>query len=101
MTTKNRSPKISNYPSKPYDCEKVKLEMYEVSDLVGQVLTIVEAAIVDKGQLDAIKSILKRAIWDWGMDWKFGATEEQLKLMQKNSIPGAPNEMPQIPHLDS
>lgn len=79
----------------------IKLELGEVSDLVGKLLTVADASFQDKQQREGVKSIIKQIVWRWGEDWHLGATEEQLKEMTKNSELCEPPDEPQIEHYDN
>lgn len=83
----------------PYNAVEVKIELNEVSNLVGQLLTLADASYSDKQQREGVKSLIKQIVWTWGKDWHHAATEEQIQAMEADSEliddPG-----PQIPHLD-
>ncbi len=36
-----------------------------IDGLVGRILTIVDASIQDKQQREAIKTIVRKSVWDW------------------------------------
>jgi len=45
-----------------------------ITSLSGRILTIIEAAMVDKGQRDAVKSLIKKELWgtyNSVSDWYF------------------------------
>jgi hypothetical protein len=91
--------------NKPYtiDVEKlsrVKIELNEVSNLVGKLLTVADASFTDKQQREGVKSLIKQIVWAWGKDWHLGATEENIQWMAENSEECSPPEESQIEHLD-
>jgi len=89
--------------TKAWSSEKfsnVKLEMNDISNLVGQLLTITDASFQDKQQREAVKSLIKNTVWDWGSEWHLGATKENIKWMEQNSEECIPDDEIQIKHLD-
>lgn len=82
------------------NCVEVKLEMNDVSNLVGQLLTLADASFQDKQQRDGYKSMIKQIVWGWGTEWHLAATQEAIKAMEDNSELIPPPAESQIPHLD-
>lgn len=79
----------------------VRLEMFEMSSLIGKILTIVDASISDKEQRKAVKDLVKQTMWDWSKEYHFAATEEQLQNIVENSEDALEgDEAPTIPHYD-
>lgn len=64
---------------------EVKLEMNDVSYLVGKLLTIVDASYPDRVQREGVKSLVKQTVWTWGREWHLAATEDQLEQMAKDA----------------
>lgn len=78
---------------------EVKIEMNEISNLVGQLLTIADASFQDKQQREAVKSLIKNTVWDWGKEWHLGATAENIKWLEENSEECDEPDEVQIKHL--
>lgn len=90
---------VKNNSDRESGCN-VKIELNEVSDLVGKLLTIAGASFVDNQQREAVKSLIKQVVWTWGKDWHFAATKEQLETFcAQSEISEDPVEA-QIEHLD-
>lgn len=71
----------------PWKCNEfihVMLEMNDVSSLVGRLLTIVDASYVDKEQKEAVKTLVKKTVWEWSRDWHLAATEENIEWIENN-----------------
>lgn len=81
-------------------CVEVKLEMNDVSNLVGKLLTVADASFQDKEQREGVKSLIKQIVWAWGKDWHIAATEFAMKEMEKNSELCETPEEQQIKHLE-
>lgn len=62
---------------------RVKIEVSELSNLEGRMLTIVDASISDPVQRKAMKDIVSQSVWTWGMDYHYGYTDEQWENNQK------------------
>jgi hypothetical protein len=78
---------------------QVKIEMNDISNLVGQLLTIADASFQDKQQREAVKSLIKNTVWDWGREWHIAATSENIKWIEENSEDCVNGDEVQIPHL--
>lgn len=65
--------------------QKGKLEVKNINNLIGKILTLIDASVDDEKKQEALKSILKETIWDWATDWKIFATEEQIEEIQKEA----------------
>ena len=50
----------------PNGAELITLWQLEnvITSLSGRLLTIIEASIIDKGQRDAVKSLIKKELWE-------------------------------------
>lgn len=66
-------------------CIEAKLEMNDVSNLVGKLLTIADASFTDKQQREGVKSLIKQIVWAWGKEWHVVATEQAVKDMEEHS----------------
>lgn len=89
MSKSNKGLSKYNPDSREYEgvpsCVQVKLEMNDVSNLVGKILTVADASFTDKQQREGVKSLIKQIVWAWGKDWHIAATEAQIKEMENNS----------------
>jgi hypothetical protein len=47
---------------------------YGVSNLEGQILTIIDASFTDQEQRKAVKDLVKQTVWRW--QWQFDENEE-------------------------
>jgi len=89
--------------SKPHEVKEfseAKVELNEVSYLVGQLLTIVDGSFANKEQRDAVKSLVKKTVWDWGKRWHLVATRENIKWLEENSEECSSLDASQVDHLD-
>ena len=66
-------------------CIEAKLEMNDVSNLVGKLLTIADASFTDKQQREGVKSLIKQIVWAWGKEWHVVATEQAIYDMEESS----------------
>lgn len=82
------------------NCVEVKIEMNDVSRLIGKLLTIADASFADKQQREGVKSIIKQTVWAWGKEWHVAATEEAIQEMAKNSENCLPPDEAQIKLLE-
>ena len=64
---------------------EVMIEMNEISNLVGKLLTIADASFQDEQQREAVKSLIKRTVWKWGKQYHFAATLAQIQAMAIDS----------------
>lgn len=76
---------LNNMITPKSDACVVILEMNEVSDLVGKLLTIADASFTDKEQRNGVKSLIKQIVWRWGKEYHLAVTEEQLEEMIETS----------------
>ena len=54
----------------------VKLEVGEINDLIGKILTIVDASIGEQKKAESVKSLVKQSVWSWAQEWRAAATKE-------------------------
>lgn len=67
----------------------VPMNSNDVDNLVGRILTIVDASFADKEQREAFKSIMRSTIYDWmdrhysyspTFDWSYDISTNELKI---------------------
>ena len=66
-------------------CTPVYLDAISVDDLVGKLLTIVDASFPVGKQCEAFKSIIKQEIWGWAVKPQEAATPEQMDKWAKEA----------------
>lgn len=49
-----------------------------VDDLVGKILTMIDAAVPQGAQCEALKSVIRQEIWGWATEPQDAATQEQM-----------------------
>jgi hypothetical protein len=82
---KNMSENLAKKPYKVVGSSvEVKLEIYCVNMLVGQILTILDT-VPDKTQREALKSLAKQSIWDWAGAWQTAILPDQLKDVERTA----------------
>ena len=57
--------KTYNSPEVTLENAKYQLYTYDISNLEGQLLTLIDASIVDAVQRKALKDIIRTKLWDW------------------------------------
>ena len=59
-----------NSPDKVSSPDQVKYSFYtyQISDLEGKLLTLIEASIQDLEQRRALKGIIRQSVWGWAVD---------------------------------
>ena len=65
----------------------VKLEVYEVNNLVGKLLTIIDASYTDATQRTAVKQLIKNVVWDWAEQDRTAMDINVLKEIEKHAVP--------------
>lgn len=63
-------------------CTPVYLDAIGVDDLVGKVLTIIDASVPPGAQCQALKSLIKQEVWGWATKPQDAATQEQMDKWQ-------------------
>lgn len=66
-------------------CTPVYLDAMSVDDLVGKILTIIDASFPVGKQCEALKSIIKQEIWGWAVQPQDAATLEQMDKWSKEA----------------
>lgn len=66
---------------------KIILEIGEVNNLIGRVLTIVDASYSDEKQREGVKSLMKKEIWSWAKEPHIGISESELVNIQAEELP--------------
>lgn len=62
---------------------KIKINYTEIYDLVGKLLTFVDATFQDKEQRKAMKTLIKHTVYDW---YELIESEQHPKFHSKNKI---------------
>lgn len=82
----SKSSQVMNEP----EIIPIHIEAGSIRHLEGMVLTLVEAVTADHTQREAIKSLARQTVWNWGREVQFGYTQEEMNKMQPVLTTGTP-----------
>lgn len=57
--------KTYNSPEVTLENARYQIYTFDVSNIEGQLLTLIDASIVDVVQRKALKDIIRQKLWDW------------------------------------
>lgn len=63
-------------------CVDVHLDALAVDELVGKILTMIDASVAPGPQCEALKSVIKQSIWAWAVRPQPALTVEQMKKLE-------------------
>lgn len=73
-------------------CVDVHLDALSVDELVGKLLTQLDASIAPGKQCEALKSVIKQSIWAWAVKPQPALTVEQMNQLQESGTEPAPKD---------
>lgn len=87
--------KLRNVMSKKavdVECVDVHLDALALDELVGKILTMIDASVAPGAQCEALKSVIKQSIWAWGVRPQPALTVEQMNQLQTSGAEPAPQD---------
>lgn len=71
--------------SVPNHCLEVYIDAISTDDLVGKILTIIDASVPPGTQCEALKTIIKKEIWSWATRAQYAMPSTKMDEIVKSA----------------